>query len=220
MDVLSQLVQSLAVYAIPVIFAITLHEAAHGYAAKVFGDSTAWMLGRVSLNPLRHVDPMGTIVVPVVMLIGSIMAGTSGMLFGWAKPVPVNFGALRKPKAHMFWVAAAGPLANLVQAVAWGAFYRVAAGWNEGFLLEVAKAGFIVNIGLMVINLLPVLPLDGGRIVFSILPNRLARPYGRLEPYGFPILLVLVFLHMQTGILDPLINGTGRAFLRLLGLGG
>lgn len=217
------LVPTLAIYTLPVVLAITLHEAAHGYVAKQCGDLTAYRLGRVSLNPLRHVDPVGTIIVPLIMVLGSAAVGAAPLLFGWAKPVPVNFNALRKPRPHMMWVAAAGPGANLLQAIAWGAVLRLTLPFGEGFfstpLLLIAQAGIAVNLVLMVLNLIPILPLDGGRITYSLLPDRLAASYGRLEPYGFPILLVLMFAHMQTGLLNPLMNGAEMAFARLLRLG-
>lgn len=206
------LVQTIAIYALPVIFAITLHEAAHGYVARHFGDTTAWRLGRISLNPLRHIDLVGTIIVPLVILVTSKLAAGTGILFGWAKPVPVNFHALRNPKRDMLWVAAAGPAANLVMAVAWAMVLKV------GMLLPpnlftlplslMAEAGITVNVVLMVLNLLPILPLDGGRIAVSLLPNRLALGYARLEPLGFPILLVLLFTNVLSVVLSPMVQGS------------
>jgi Zn-dependent protease len=187
------LVRMIAVYAVPVIFAITLHEAAHGYVAGRLGDRTAYMLGRVSLNPARHIDWVGTIVLPLVMLFVS----SGRLMFGWAKPVPVNFDALRNPKRDMFWVALAGPAANLLMAVGWAAALKLGALAgirNEDFLAEVPNAGVGVNLVFMALNLLPILPLDGGRIVVSLLPKPLARRFSRLEPFGLPILLGLVFI--------------------------
>jgi len=187
------LVRMIAVSAVPVIFAITLHEAAHGYVAGRLGDKTATMLGRVSLNPARHIDWVGTIVLPLVMLFVS----SGRLMFGWAKPVPVNFDALRNPKRDMFWVALAGPAANLLMAVGWAAALKVGtlAGLrNDDFLAEVPSAGVGVNLVFMALNLLPILPLDGGRIVVSLLPKPLAWQFSRLEPYGLPILLGLVFI--------------------------
>ncbi len=219
MELFDQLVRLLTVYSIPLVFAITLHEAAHGYVAKQCGDLTAYRLGRVSLNPLRHVDPMGTVIVPLLMLLGSAAAGGAGLLFGWAKPVPVNFHALRNPKLDMALVAAAGPVSNLAQALAWGLLFKFASPSGGAYFAAVAGAGVSVNLVLMVINLLPILPLDGGRIAQSLLPNRLADSYAKLEPYGFPILLLVVFAHMQTGILNPLMDGAGQAFVHILGLG-
>ncbi len=219
MELFDQLVQTLTVYALPLVLAITLHEAAHGYVAKLCGDSTAYRLGRVSLNPIRHVDPVGTVIVPLLMLIGSAAAGGAGLLFGWAKPVPVNFHALRNPKVDMALVAAAGPASNLIQAIVWGLLFKFSGGSGIEYLTEIARAGVAVNLVLMVLNLLPILPLDGGRIMQSLLPDRWANSYGKLEPYGFPILLVVVFAHMQMGILDPLMDGAGQAFVHFLRLG-
>jgi Zn-dependent protease len=206
------LVQTIAIYALPVIFAITLHEAAHGYVARYFGDLTAWRLGRVSLNPIRHIDLVGTILVPIAILVASKLLGGGGMLFGWAKPVPVNFWALGNPKRDMFWVAAAGPLSNLAMALGWALVAKI------GMVLPVnafslpmqlmGEAGIMVNVVFMVLNLLPILPLDGGRIAVSLLPNRVAIPYARLEPYGFPILLLLVFTNVLGAILGPMVHAS------------
>jgi Zn-dependent protease len=191
----SEISKMIAVFAVPVIFAITLHEAAHGYVARHFGDKTAFMLGRVSLNPARHIDLLGTIFLPVVMLFVS----GGRIMFGWAKPVPVNFHALRHPKRDMLWVALAGPAANLAMAVGWGAALKIGAlsGLRQSdFLLQVPLAGVEVNLIFMALNLLPILPLDGGRIVVSLLPHSLARGFSRLEPFGLPILLGLVVISM------------------------
>jgi Zn-dependent protease len=201
------LVQTLAISALPVIFAITLHEAAHGYVARLFGDNTAYVLGRVSLNPVRHIDMVGTIFLPLAILVASKLLGTGGILFGWAKPVPVDFSALRHPKRDMLWVAAAGPFANLLMAVLWALSLKFALlAPPNAFTLPLslmAEAGITVNLVLMVLNLLPILPLDGGRIAVSLLPNRLAYGYSRLEPYGFPILLILLFTNTLGVILNP-----------------
>jgi Zn-dependent protease len=201
------LVQTLAIYALPVIFAITLHEAAHGYVARHFGDNTAYMLGRVSLNPLRHIDMVGTILLPLLILVASKLFGSGGILFGWAKPVPVNFSALRHPKRDMLWVAAAGPLANLLMAMLWALTLKIALITPLNLVTQplslMATVGIEVNLVLMVLNLLPILPLDGGRIAVSLLPNRLAYSFSRLEPYGFPILLVLLFTKTLGIILNP-----------------
>jgi Zn-dependent protease len=204
------LVQTIAVYALPVIFAITLHEAAHGYVARHFGDKTAFLLGRVSLNPLRHIDLVGTIVVPLVML----LASQGRIAFGWAKPVPVNFHALRRPKRDMFWVAAAGPAANLAMALAWAALLKVcdlSGAYNGQFLVEVARAGIEVNVIFMVLNLLPIPPLDGGRMMVSLLPRRAAGNFSKLEPWGLPILLGVMSLsyfgiNILGWLLDPIMN--------------
>lgn len=201
---MENIIQTVAVYALPVIFAITLHEAAHGYVARYFGDPTAEQAGRISLNPLRHIDPVGTIVVPAVLLLMTRLMG-SGLIFGWAKPVPVNWNRLRRPKQDMLWVALAGPASNLFMAIAWVLFLRLVllfdplAG-SDSFWIQMAQAGVFVNLILMALNLLPLPPLDGGRIVFSLLPARLAWHYGRIEPYGMVILIVLVL----TGWLWPL----------------
>jgi Zn-dependent protease len=203
------LVQAVAVYAIPVIFAITLHEAAHGYVARHFGDLTAWRLGRVSLNPLRHIDLVGTIVVPLAILALGKMLGGASFLFGWAKPVPVSFHALRRPKRDMLWVAAAGPGANLVMALGWALLLKLAVVMPHNYFTVplglIAEAGIGVNIVLMLLNLLPILPLDGGRIAVSLLPERLAMLYARSEPLGFPILLVLLFTNVLSAVLAPMV---------------
>ena len=211
---LNQLVQTVAIYALPVLFAITLHEAAHGYVARHFGDMTAYAQGRVRLNPTRHIDLVGTIIVPVLILVLSKLAGGAGLLFGWAKPVPVNYSALRRPRLHMMWVAAAGPGANLAMALAWAALFKAtdvlpASHLTQPMLL-MAKAGIEVNVILMLLNLLPILPLDGGRIVASLLPSRLAWRYAKLEPWGFPILLLLLFTSALGVILAPLISFSYR----------
>ena len=208
------LVQTIAIYALPVIFAITLHEAAHGYVARHFGDNTAFKLGRVSLNPLRHIDMVGTIAIPLLILTVSKLFGGAGILFGWAKPVPVNFHGLRHPKRDMLWVAAAGPAANLVMAIGWALLMKTAQMLPQGMfslpMMLMAEAGITVNVVLMVLNLLPILPLDGGRIAVSLLPNRLAIGYARLEPFGFPILLALIFIppHVLGVIMMPMVQAS------------
>jgi Zn-dependent protease len=200
---MDNIIQSIAIYALPVIFAITLHEAAHGYVAKHFGDLTAYTQGRVSLNPIRHIDPLGTIVLPIVtMLLG-------GILFGWAKPVPVNFSALRNPKQDMMWVALAGPGANLFMAILWGFVIKFALGLPQDGLAEplilMGEAGIKINVVLMVLNLLPLPPLDGGRVAVSLLPPRLAYNFSRIEPYGFMILLFLLATGVLGAVMGPLI---------------
>ena len=191
---MESVIQTITVYAIPVLFAITLHEAAHGYVARLFGDNTAYVAGRITLNPLKHIDLVGTIVVPIAILLIAKLAGGAGFLFGWAKPVPVSFGQLRRPKQDMVWVAAAGPGANLLMAVLWAIVLKlqIALGLNEAFFVEMAKAGIFVNIGLMALNLLPVPPLDGGRIAVGLLPSRLAYQFARIEPYGMFIVIFLL----------------------------
>jgi len=213
------LVQTIAIYALPVVFAITLHEAAHGYVAMHLGDKTAWMLGRVSLNPARHIDWVGTVILPLAML---VLSG-GRFMFGWAKPVPVNFQALHNPKRDMLWVALAGPAANLAMALAWAAALKIGdlSGMGAGdFLAQVSAVGIAVNLVFMALNLLPILPLDGGRVVASLLPGRLAWSYSRLEPYGLPILLALVVLSSYGYdvlglLLDPIMSAS-RSFIETL----
>jgi Zn-dependent protease len=185
----------LAVNAIPFLLAITLHEAAHGYAARVFGDRTAEMLGRITLNPIKHIDWIGTVAIPALTL----MIG--GFFFGWAKPVPVNFNNLRNPKTDMIWVAAAGPAANLVMAIGWALIFKFV---DSTTVAAIARAGMAWNIGLMVLNLLPILPLDGGRIVAGLLPGPLSYKFSRLEPYGLFIVLGLAVAGILSVILSPL----------------
>ena len=206
------LVRIIAIYALPVLFAITLHEAAHGYVARHFGDMTAFAQGRISLNPARHIDLVGTIIVPIAILVLSKLTGGAGLLFGWAKPVPVNYSALRRPRQNMLWVAAAGPAANLVMALAWAALYKATFLLPGNYFTEpmllMGKAGMEVNIILMVLNLLPILPLDGGRIAVSLLPERVASIYARSEPLGFPILLVLLFTNLLGAIMMPMVHAS------------
>jgi Zn-dependent protease len=209
MDV-NLLVQTVAIYALPVLFAITLHEAAHGYVARYFGDMTAHAQGRISLNPVRHIDIVGTLVVPLVILLFS----GGKFLFGWAKPVPVNYSALRKPRRHMAWVAAAGPCANLAMALAWALLLKISMALSgNAFFEEMARAGIIVNLVFMFLNLLPILPLDGGRIVASLLPSRAAWQYAKLEPWGIPLLLLLLVTNVLSFVLEPLI-GASDALIR------
>lgn len=215
---LESLIQTIAVAALPVIFAITLHEAAHGYAARYFGDPTAWQMGRISLNPVRHIDLVGTIIIPAAILLFS--GGT--FLFGYAKPVPVDFTRLRNPKKDMFWVALAGPGANLFMAVCWAAMLKLA--WlmpSNMFtvpLSEMSKIGIIVNCVLMVLNLFPLPPLDGGRIAVSLLPHRWAWQFAKIEPWGFPILLLLLFTGILSTIMNPLVILSARAIEAIFGL--
>lgn len=210
------LIQQIAVYALPVIFAITLHEAAHGYAAKHFGDTTAYMMGRISLNPLRHIDLVGTILLPLATL------ALGGILFGWAKPVPVNFANLRHPKKDMLWVAAAGPAANFAMALFWALMIKISFAISGSSLAQplglMGEAGVTINVVLMMLNLLPILPLDGGRIAVSLLPNRLAYRYSLLEPYGLMILMVLLFSGVLGTILGPFITAALKLFNLFLGV--
>ncbi|MDE2367070.1 MAG: site-2 protease family protein [Betaproteobacteria bacterium] len=214
---MDNIVQTIAIYALPVIFAITLHEAAHGYVAKHFGDLTAYSQGRVSLNPVKHIDPIGTILLPLVTL----MLG--GILFGWAKPVPVNFSALRRPKQDMLWVALAGPGANLFMALLWGFVIRLGLAMSGSDLshpmILMGEAGIKINIVLMVLNLLPLPPLDGGRIAVSLLPLRTAQSFARIEPYGFMILLLLLITGVLGAIIGPFISMGIRMVAWFFGLG-
>jgi Zn-dependent protease len=188
----SELVQTVLIYALPVLFAITLHEAAHGYAARQFGDNTAWMMGRVTLNPVPHIDWVGTLVMPLVLY----LATSGGMLFGYAKPVPVRFDRLNNPKRDMIWVALAGPGINLIQALLWGVLLYVLLGMglHERFFLEMCRAGMLVNVVMFAFNLFPLPPLDGGRVLVGLLPWRQAWMFSRIEPYGFYIVMALVLL--------------------------
>ena len=215
------MIETIAVFALPVVLAITLHEAAHGYVARHFGDLTAYRLGRVSVNPVRHIDLMGTILVPFAILAGTSIAGASGILFGWAKPVPVNYYALRRPKQNMLWVAAAGPAANLIQALIWAAVLKFSPGADPSgavTLGAIALAGVKVNIALTVLNLIPVLPLDGGRIVSSLLPDRFGYRYSRMEPYGLIVLVVVLLADTQNRLLGPVTQGMARLMARLFNI--
>jgi len=201
--------QAIAVYAIPVLFAITVHEASHGYVARMFGDNTAYVLGRVTLNPLKHIDPLGTIAIPLGMVI------LTGFMFGWAKPVPVDWSSLRRPKRDMIWVAAAGPAVNLVMAILWALLFRVLqmASVEEQFFLEVARAGVQVNLVFMALNLLPIPPLDGGRIVAGLLPRNLSNAYSRIEPFGLFIIIGLLVTQTLNVVLQPFL-AVGEAIVR------
>ena len=189
MDI-ANLIQTVAIYALPVLFAITVHEAAHGYVARHFGDNTAWAQGRVTLNPLKHIDPLGTIVMPLVLY----LATSGAFLFGYAKPVPVEFGKLRNPKRDMIWVALAGPGANLLQALLWGILLYLLRGadMTEPFFIRMCQAGVLVNVVMFVFNLFPLPPLDGGRILVGLLPYKQALLVSRIEPWGFFVVMALV----------------------------
>lgn len=207
----------LAIYAIPVVLAITLHEAAHGYVALLLGDPTAKQAGRITLNPLRHIDPIGTVVLPLSLLLMAHYFGGPALLFGWAKPVPVNFGRLYRPKQDMRWVAFAGPGSNLLMAMVWALACKglLIGGEPNELLLEMARIGILSNVLLAVLNLLPLLPLDGGRMLFSVLPNRLAYSYGQTERWGIPILLLLMVLNILPVILTPVVAFL-MAFIQLI----
>ena len=198
------LIQTIAISALPVIFAITLHEAAHGYAARHFGDNTAWLAGRISLNPLRHIDPFGTVLLPLLLFVVN-----SPFIFGWAKPVPVNFGRLRNPKRDLLWVAAAGPAVNLLMAFGWAVLLKLAIVMPFNAytrpLAMMSEMGIGINVMLMVLNLLPLPPLDGGRIAVSLMPFSMAMKFSQLERWGIPILLLLSFTGMLSSILWPFV---------------
>jgi Zn-dependent protease len=197
-------IQMISVGALPMIFAITVHEAAHGYAARFFGDMTADRAGRITLNPLKHVDPVGTILLPAITLYLSIQGGMP-FLFGWAKPVPVDFSRLRNPKRDMLWVAAAGPLSNFVMAFFWAFIIKFSSFVPDLYIEPMKLMGEIgigINVVLMVLNLVPLPPLDGGRIAVSLLPNKLAYKYAQIERYGFIILILL----LATGVLSLLMS--------------
>lgn len=215
---MSAFITNLLLWAVPVILAITLHEVAHGYVARLFGDPTAYEAGRISLNPLRHVDKVGTLLVPGTILLINSVTGTDLPPFGWAKPVPVNFQRLRRPKADMLWVAAAGPAVNFVQAIVWVFIGRflLEAGWSDqSAWFDLTQHGVVINLSLMLINLLPVPPLDGGRILVSLLPMRPAMLVARIEPYGFAILVLLLYFHVLDGVLWALLVLL-RQFLHIL----
>jgi Zn-dependent protease len=203
----SNILQTVLIYALPVLFAITVHEAAHGYAARHFGDNTAWMLGRITLNPLKHIDPVGTILMPLLLY----FATSGAFLFGYAKPGPVRFGNLRNPKRDMIWVALAGPAANLAQALLWGiGFYLLrGAGVNEPFFIKMCQGGILVNVVMFVFNLFPLPPLDGGRILVGLLPYRQAMLVSRVEPWGFFIVMALVVSGVVSALwMQPLMTLT------------
>jgi Zn-dependent protease len=198
------LIQTISIAAIPILFAITLHEAAHGYAARHFGDMTAYQQGRISLNPLRHIDPVGTILLPLLTFL------FGGILFGWAKPVPVNFASLRHPKKDMLWVSLAGPAANLFMALCWALLAKLVWAFPDNYfaepMQEMALMGIRINVILMALNLLPLPPLDGGRMAISLLPHRQAYQLAKIEPYGMFILIFMALTPILGWILRPLVN--------------
>ena len=199
---------TIGLWAVPVVFAITLHEAAHGYVARIFGDRTAELQGRITLNPLAHIDPVGTILVPAVLILTAKLGGPA-FVFGWAKPVPVNFGNLRNPRRDMLWVAAAGPGANFAMAVFWAIALKLLAitgGPVAPYGLLMAKVGISVNLVLMALNLLPIPPLDGGRIAVSVLPLRAARAWARLEPIGLFVIIGLLAFGLLDDVMEPILR--------------
>jgi len=212
---------TIVLWAVPVVFAITLHEAAHGYVARIFGDRTAELQGRITLNPLKHIDPIGTILVPGVLILAAKLGGPQ-FVFGWAKPVPVNFGALRNPKRDMLWVAAAGPGANFAMAIVWAFMLKIVAesagGGEESGWGLMANVGISVNLVLMTLNLLPVPPLDGGRIAVSLLPMRAARVLARSERFGLIIIIALLAFGLLDDIMRPLLRLAQRLLEALLGV--
>jgi Zn-dependent protease len=217
---IEQFIQTVAIGAIPILFAITLHEAAHGYVARYFGDMTAYQQGRISLNPIRHIDLVGTILLPLLTL--ALTLKTGGILFGWAKPVPVNFAALHRPKQDMLWVALAGPISNLFMALLWAMLAKLALELPTNYfaepLLGMAQIGIKINVVLMVLNLLPLPPLDGGRMAVSLLPYRQASMLARVEPYGMFILIFLAVSPILGAILEPLVVGLIRLINFIFGL--
>ena len=204
------LLQTIVLWGVPVVLAITLHEAAHGYVAKLFGDRTAEMLGRVTLNPLKHIDLVGTILVPGALLLMAQLAGGPGFVFGWAKPVPVNPGKLRRPKRDMVFVAAAGPGSNFAQAMLWAAVLLFATAGHalaSSGLTQMARTGVMINLVLMALNLLPIPPLDGGRILANVLPGPAANVLSRAEPFGLILVLALLYFGVLDLLMRPLIGG-------------
>ncbi len=215
---IEQLIQYVVLAAIPLLFAITLHEAAHGYVARHFGDTTAERAGRISLNPLHHIDPVGTILMPILLFVVS----QGAFAFGWAKPVPVNFGGLRHPKKDMLWVALAGPASNLAMALAWGLVASIALAIGDNYfaapLHDMALIGIQVNVVFMVLNLIPIPPLDGGRIAVSLLPYPYAIRFARLERWGMFILIILIASQVLGLILWPVVNWLVDAINYIFGL--
>ncbi len=210
----AELIQTIAIYALPVIFAITVHEAAHGFAARYFGDDTAWKMGRVTLNPVKHIDPIGTILMPLVLY----YATSGAFTFGYAKPVPVRFGNLRNPKRDMIWVALAGPASNLAMAIVWVLLNVVlqAAGVDEHFFFAMCKAGMLVNVVMFAFNLFPLPPLDGGRILVGLLPYKQAVLVSRVEPWGIFIVMALVVSGLASSLwMQPVMSFT-FGFIRIL----
>ncbi len=213
---INELIQTVTIASIPILFAITLHEAAHGYAARRFGDNTAYLEGRISLNPLRHIDPVGTILLPLLTLV------LGGVLFGWAKPVPVNFSALHNPKKDMLWVAIAGPASNLAMAIVWALLFKFSAAFPDNYFAEplmgMAVIGIKINVVLLVLNLLPLPPLDGGRVAVSLLPHREAYQLSKIEPYGMFILIFMAITPVLGWVLFPLVGLVEKFLFIMVGI--
>ena len=204
------LIQTLVVWTPPVLLAVTLHEVAHGWVARELGDDTAGKLGRLSFNPLKHVDPVGTVLVP------GLLYALAGIVFGWAKPVPVNWDKLRNPRRDMALVAIAGPLANVVMLLAWAAVAKFGLSYGQDYFVATGLAGIMINAVLIALNLLPVPPLDGSRVVSALLPAEMALQYGRIEPYGLIILLVLIGSGALSRLMEPTMDVIGWVMQTLL----
>lgn len=204
-------IQKIAIWSIPVLFAITLHEVAHGWVASKFGDQTARLAGRLTINPLKHIDLMGTVIVPILMLV------FGGFIFGWAKPVPVDSRNMRHPRYNMAIVALAGPVSNLIMALFWAVITKIGLNLNAWFgipLIYMGQAGMMINIVLCVLNCLPIPPLDGGRALYNVLPGKLGWNLYRLEPYGFLIIVLLMLSGILSYVLEPVVY----MLMRLIGM--
>jgi len=210
------IIQGISIWALPVLFAIVLHEVAHGWMADKLGDNTARFMGRLTLNPIKHIDPIGTILIPIVLLISG-----SPFLFGYAKPVPVNFGKLNHPKRDMIWVALAGPVTNLILALLSTLLLVVALnmpasmGWVSEPLALMCQASIIINMVLLIFNLLPLPPLDGGRVAVGLLPGPMAYQLSRIEPFGFLIIVLLLVFGLLQSIIGPLVMSSAGALINL-----
>ena len=208
---INAIMQGISIWALPVLFAVILHEVAHGWVADKLGDDTARWMGRLTLNPIKHIDPIGTILIPIVLLVMQ-----SPFLFGYAKPVPVNFRKLRNPKRDMIWVALAGPLMNLALAIVSAIVLMIAVHMPESMLWAakplalMCQASILINIVLMVFNLIPLPPLDGGRVAVGLLPGNLSYQLSRLEPYGFMIIVVLLMMGWLQTLISPVVVGASE----------